>query len=400
MGIPCSRMPRCQSRAAITISHETGRMRLYYAGNLSVRVSYVTILLTAPAVSALRIALLAASLLCCFNACKRRHTVVLPAFYFWKSDHLSLYEEDYSLLTHLKTRRLYVKLFEVTRKQPLGLVPASKTSLCSYPNFPDSTGYYAPEVIPTVFINNSALTGITANESDFLADNILFLARKYYSRLEVEHWPWRELQIDCDWSASNKESYFRLLRALKQKSGLLISCTLRLYPYKYRDKMGVPPVDRAMLMCYNLLNPLSSGDENSILSTAQLKGYLGRRSIYPLPLDIALPVYDRMQWYRQDQFSGVIHAGEADLSRILMPLKPYWYELQRDTVIDGDYLRAGDKIKYESITPDVLREAAAMLRDAVPLGDTATIAFFHLDPKILQYFNYATLDSVSASFGR
>ncbi|MBK7469002.1 MAG: hypothetical protein IPJ43_20660 [Saprospiraceae bacterium] len=52
---------------------------------------------------------------------------------------------------------------------------------------------------------------------------------------------------------------------LKSISDKEISATLRLYPYKYTDNMGVPPVDKVMLMCYNLLNPLENLKQNSIL---------------------------------------------------------------------------------------------------------------------------------------
>ena len=67
----------------------------------------------------------------------------------------------------------------------------------------------------------------------------------------------QEIQIDCDWTKSTKDKYFYLLKKIKELSKKEISCTLRLYPYKYPEIMGVPPVDKAMLMCYNLIKPLS-----------------------------------------------------------------------------------------------------------------------------------------------
>lgn len=59
-----------------------------------------------------------------------------------------------------------------------------------------------------------------------------------------------ELQIDCDWTAGTKDKYFRFLKKFKELNpGKTISVTVRMYPYKYKEKLGVPPVDRAMLMC-------------------------------------------------------------------------------------------------------------------------------------------------------
>ncbi|WP_338410833.1 hypothetical protein [uncultured Flavobacterium sp.] len=42
-------------------------------------------------------------------------------------------------------------------------------------------------------------------------------------------------------------------------------------------------------MCYNLLNPLVSKKQNSILDVDELSQYLNVTSKYPLHLDIALP---------------------------------------------------------------------------------------------------------------
>ncbi|MEM0544143.1 hypothetical protein WFZ85_16275, partial [Flavobacterium sp. j3] len=94
------------------------------------------------------------------------------------------------------------------------------------------------------------------------------------------------------------------LKKLKEISKKEISCTLRLYPYKYPDKMGVPPVDKVMIMCYNLINPLENENKNSILDLAELESYLISVPKYHKHIVIAFPIYSWMQVYLNKRFSN------------------------------------------------------------------------------------------------
>ena len=49
-----------------------------------------------------------------------------------------------------------------------------------------------------------------------------------------------------------------------------MSATIRLHQVKYRADTGVPPVDRGMLMAYNLLPPDQAGERSSILDNREL----------------------------------------------------------------------------------------------------------------------------------
>ncbi|HMC85958.1 MAG TPA: hypothetical protein VKI61_10545 [Chitinophagaceae bacterium] len=50
-----------------------------------------------------------------------------------------------------------------------------------------------------------------------------------------------EIQIDCDRTNQNHEKYFQFLKIFKQLyPDKIISATIRLYPYKYFDKTGIP----------------------------------------------------------------------------------------------------------------------------------------------------------------
>jgi hypothetical protein len=342
-----------------------------------------------------------------FAQCGRKKPVaVVRAFYYWKvAEWSGINYESSQVLARLKAGKLYVKMFEVEPSSYMGPIPVSKSLLRSLPYRPDSA-LYAQEIVPVIFIRDEALKGLSPQGVDSLADNINFLTGKYVDRMQSggyavqERYLYRELQLDCDWSEKNQNTFFSLIRAVKAKSGKEISCTLRLYPFKYRDRMGIPPADRAMLMCYNLLNPVANMDKNTILSTKELEAYLGRKKDYPLPLDIALPAYAQARLYRYDHFEQTLHIDDAAYASVLKHVKPYWYEVLHDTSMGGAYVRAGDMIKYESVSTADLLKTVELLRSHITLPDTVTVAYFHLDENLLNRYSYETLDSVYRSFGR
>ena len=280
----------------------------------------------------------------------------------------------------------------------MGGIPIAKSRL--------QNSYYEDEklpnnidLIPTVYIKNDVFLKSSKQELDTLAANIDFLAVKYTKRyntgLKV-----KELQMDCDWTLKSGENYFYFLKQLKKISGKQISCTLRLYPYKYPDRMGVPPVDKVTLMCYNLINPLESKNQNSILDVGELSKYLNKRKEYKLHIDIALPVFSWAQLYQNNRFKGIIYPeGELD-KKWLKQLKPFWYEVTHDTVIEDIYIREGDRIKYENITDKNITEAIDIIKKNVVLTDTTTVTLFHLDDNQLKKFSYETLFGFYSAFSK
>lgn len=332
------------------------------------------------------------------SGCSRKPAVIKRAFYYWKSAEGYASDRERLALTEFKAYKLYLKLFEVVRIPQQGAIPVAKTRWSSPPYVPDSLRKRC-ELVPTVFVHNDALSGLSGDGIDSLADNINFLTNKYLDRDRSRTWRIEELQIDCDWSDKNRDTYFQLLRKLKQKWGRKISCTLRLYPFKYRDRMGVPPVDRVMLMCYNLLNPLKNPERNTIVEYGELESYLGRKSAYPLPFDIALPVYSRMQLFQNGRFVKTLHAPDSAMLPVLRKTRALWYEVTTDTVFDNTYLRRGDAIKYEQASPQELANITTLLREKLAPTDTTTISLFHLDDNNLNRYPHEALEAAFSAFG-
>ena len=162
--------------------------------------------------------------------------------------------------------------------------------------------------------------------------------------------------------------------------------------------MGIPPVDKVTLMCYNLLNPLENPGKNSILDLSELKSYLKDATKYPKHLDIALPIYSWAQVYHDERFSAILYADTKQLKTILKQDKPLWYSVTQDTLINNTYLRVNDKIKYEEIDAASIRSAIALLKQYIDFDKNTTVTFFHLDENQLNYFNNEELSAFFTDF--
>lgn len=315
------------------------------------------------------------------------------AFYYWKNNTYSIEPEEKERLKNVGVKKLYIKFFEVEKNAAMGTIPTAKSQLgISYYEGNDTL-----QIVPTVYLRNEVFSGITRNGLDSLADNVNFLILKYKESNFRAVKNVEEYQMDCDWTPSTRENYFYFLKKLKAISKKQISCTLRLYPYKYPDKMGVPPVDKATLMCYNLINPLENHGKNSILDLTELSSYLDNHD-YPLHLDIALPLYSWIHVYQNNKFTKVVYTDTKAIKSILKPEKDFWYEVTRDTVIDDFYMRIGDKVKIEEMNTAELNKAVEIIRSKVPLDKTITVSLFHLDAQQLSRYTNEEISAIYSGF--
>ncbi|MGL2963618.1 hypothetical protein ACSVH2_07335 [Flavobacterium sp. RSB2_4_14] len=330
-----------------------------------------------------------------FFSCEKEHKIthVERAFYYWKSNNWSMAQAEDSVLTKHNIKKLYVKFFEVDHSDAMGNFPISKTELYFYKQ--DSMN-----IVPTVYIKNSVFIKTTKGSLDTLADNVNFLIDKYSKeKFRNQSMP-IEYQMDCDWTLKSKDNYFYFLKKLKEISKKQISCTLRLYPYKYPDKMGIPPVDKVMLMCYNLLNPLQNHSKNSILDLNELESYLNVDTNYPKHLDVALPIYSWMQVYQNEQFSNVIYTNNQKAKTILKEIKPLWYSVTKDTVINETYLRIDDKVKFEEIDAQKIKQTIQLLKKYINFDNNTTVSLFHLDEQQLSNYSHEELSSFYSDFSK
>ncbi len=346
-------------------------------------------------------------------ACTQRQPAE-HSFYFWKNNANPYYGSRYddSLVDAMGIQHFYVRFMDVDWSEQLNMpVPASVPDLDFRVSIPAVRHF-----TPVIFI-----TGRTVEQMDTAwCDSLLALKlqkniealKKQMDQQYIDHvyykiaatipgysyntandtlrskitdsltHPLAEIQIDCDWTARSKEKYFRFLRSMKRIfPRQSLSATIRLYPYKYPDKMGVPPVDRGMLMCYNMGNINRLQTDNSVFSLEELKQYIGKGNKYKLPLDIALPVFGWYAWFRGEKLKGILYRAELPdnaLKKFFTAVAPHRYQLQEDYTIGDRLLREGDLLREEFPDPAALEAAAQLLKDHFP--DARRITFFHWNP--------------------
>jgi hypothetical protein len=333
--------------------------------------------------------LLKLMIVCALFSCNEKSEPrnIEPSFYHWKSV-LDISGFENRKLDSLKVKTIYLKFFDVDWDEAGSKpVPVAKTETAGRPLQGGFT------IIPVVFITNDCIQKIDSSQVETLAANIykLIIEIKLANRFDS----FSEIQIDCDWTEATKEKYFRLLKNLKlQNSSHKLSATIRLHQVKFLYKTGVPPVDRGLLMCYNMGNLKNQATNNSIIETAELKKYTGNLSGYPLPLDVAFPLFSWKVLYRNNRYSGLIqNLPDTALTSSCCSKKGNRYLIIKDTLMHGYDLRKGDMIRDEqSNIREVLSAAGEINRH---LKNTRLrVSLYHLDSVILSKYTTHELESI------
>ncbi|MEJ7587494.1 MAG: hypothetical protein WKI04_08030, partial [Ferruginibacter sp.] len=207
-----------------------------------------------------------------------------------------------------------------------------------------------------------------------------------------------EIQIDCDWTASTSKNYFILLRYIKLLSKVNISATIRLHQVKYFNKTGVPPVDRGLLMCYNMGNLKKPATTNSILETSELKKYTGNLSSYPLTLDVALPLFEWKVLFRHNIYKGLIKNIQADIFTASFSRKnEHRIEILKDTILSGYDLKKGDMIRNEESNIAEIMATAEEISKHLK-NSHLRVSLYHLDSVTLNKFKTNELENIYRIF--
>jgi hypothetical protein len=326
-----------------------------------------------------------AVLLFFLTSCTSNKKEITPAFYHWQTN-FSLTQSEKDYLHNFSVKKLYVKFFDVDwngkMQEPL---PVAEVIL-------DTTDLEKIEIIPTIFITNRSLKNYPLEKMDLLGRNIL---EKIFSIKKNV----REIQIDCDWSETTEEKYFQLLRFFKkeiQTKNIQLSATIRLHQIKYFKRTGVPPVDRGMLMFYNVDNVKDYKTKNSILDLEVAKKYFFNFENYPLELDVVLPIFSWGVLYRGGGMMKLINNLRADdMADDLFFLRTdeLHFEVIKSTYLHGRYLYEGDIIRLETVPLETLKMSAELLNSKIK-NPNVTISFYHLDTTTIKHYPYENLEEV------
>ncbi|MCP2025712.1 hypothetical protein L1276_000852 [Flavobacterium sp. HSC-32F16] len=359
---------------------------------------------------------------------KNEHEVI-RSFCYWKTS-LYFQEEEDSLVKNLDIKHMYVRFFDVDynaySKQPLPVATIWDISL----------NKSNPEITPSIFITNEVVLKSDTEQLDSLAvrmaerikqigkkmndrkaetlaSNIVYPKDYYkqenYKRLNYDSVKsiesaklkvgFKEILIDCDWTEKSQKNYFYLLKQIKnQFPSSKITATIRLWQYKYASKAGIPPVDKGLLMCYNITKPDDLQTKNSIGTSEELAQYI-THSDYKLKLDIALPLYSWAVAFRGNQFKGILSDYELirDTSKVKKTTDGK-YVLQDDILVGQTYLRNGDEIRIEKISDSELNKMISTIKSKIKIDDQTKVTFFSFDKKYINDYGTENISNYYARF--
>ncbi|PBQ33163.1 hypothetical protein CNR22_15735 [Sphingobacteriaceae bacterium] len=319
-----------------------------------------------------------------FGSCKSPHSET--SFYYWKTNFkLSALESE--ILQKNKVETLYIRFFDIdlskeTQKPvPLGLLAHEDSIPREF------------HIIPVVFITNRTFINLSKAEIDLLAKHVI-------QKIDALKSDYEELQFDCDWSNKTKDNYFYFLEQIRKIIGKNknLSSTIRLHQVKYYNKTGIPPVERGMIMFYNMGDLSSKKETNSIYNKTNSDKYIKYLKNYPLPSDVALPIFNWYVHYRDGKVLGLITKKTIpdvrDTTHFARIEKSFSFAVKLSFFENGIYYQEEDVLRKEELSEEELLNAAKDVLENLPTLKRK-IVYYDLDELNLKNYNENIFKKIS-----
>lgn len=319
-----------------------------------------------------------------FSGCGRNdRSLCIPdgsGVYYWRTV-LRFSKAERTFLKENEIRRAYIRFFDVENKDGKWM---PESTLIFSESMPEGI-----EIVPTVFIDSKAL----ALKEDINGLTPLILAR-VDSMMSKNGYPQsRELQLDFDWTGSNRERYFSLLRQMRDSlssKGRRLSVTVRLHQLS----QPAPPADYGVLMAYNMGNFRNPEERNSIISIPTLREYLPGLRGYPLPMRCALPIYGWNLLFHDEEFVAIARDVNLEDTASFRRIDGSHYEALKYMPLPvgssggspSGRIYPGDVIRLERSEAATLDSALRMIGRERPEMRRGVI-LYHLDEDNLKLFN-------------
>lgn len=324
------------------------------------------------------------SMLLCISlyGCQKKQEIN-RSIYYWKTT-FDPSNEEIQFLNQHQINTLYLRFFDVKTENGR-VVPVAKVRFARP----------VPKemvVIPVVYITNASILQTPKNEIDTLAHHISGLLQELATGADIR---FNELQIDCDWTDQTKEKYFHLLKTIKSITLKNISATIRLHQIKYQEKTGIPPIDKGMLMFYNMGTLRDIETRNSIFETATAKKYLERGLNYPLQLDLALACFQWEVVLRQGKVIALLKEPISDdLTKThLIKINEEISQVKTNFLHQGTWFQNGDIIRTEKSGYKEISMAQELLKDRFQ-NTKFNLAIYHWHPQLFRELTHEKTDRI------
>jgi hypothetical protein len=314
------------------------------------------------------------------------------SFYHWKTTYQPTTTSE-KLISQGSADKEYVRFFDLVIQEKSDRVFPVATV-----QFSKEVKFVAQEIVPVIYIRNEVFLHKDGSEENIkkLAKNTADKIKRIQNKHLIGKVAVKQVQIDCDWTLSTRDRFFQYLKELKtQLPGYMISSTLRLHQVKFKERTGVPPVDRVVLMAYNVGDLGDVKETNSIISNDVTAQYLKTLDDYPLPYDVALPLFEWGVLYRDGKLTGLLKDITPTLlsSAFAKAEKDNQYIATSDSYVNGVFIYQGDVLRLETITKESLKELASMIKDASKSNAEYETIFYHINSPLTTKFSHEELSS-------
>lgn len=321
----------------------------------------------------------------CHNGAEKKN--IERSFYYWKTVY-SLNPEEKIILDSLSVKKLYIRYFDVDwdekNKRPIPKAPISFKEIPTY------------NVVPVIFITNRTMVNIAEIEIPELAKSIVSKVESLHVNQRLSY---GEIQMDCDWSEKSRKNYFKLLQEIKILIGgsLVLSATIRLHQVKFSNRTGVPPVDRGVLMVYNMAAINDLNTVNSIFDAEIVDQYTDNLADYPLHLDLAFPMYLQNVLFRGGQYIGVWRDKNIFDPKLLPSyfkhVEKNTYKCIKDTFMHNMFIRNEDIVRIEETHLSEVKNVLKTIKNQLK-SDTFTIIFFDINSSHAKHTSIEEIKSI------
>lgn len=302
------------------------------------------------------------------------------SIYHWKTT-FNPTESELAFLQNHHIKRLYLRFFDVALDnhwlgEQLSAIPIATTTFLQAP-------LSDMEIVPTVYITLEAIRSVNGKEADY-ANRIITRILAIATRHKINNI--NEVQFDCDWTRTTRNSYFKLCRIARDslhKKGIELSSTIRLH--QLRD--DCPPVDRGVLMLYNTGALKSINTKNSILDYLDISPYLKNVS-YRMHLDFAYPTFSWGVWFRDNKFKAILRTTDFLDTNYYQQLTDGTYKVLKDHYLESHELLQDDIIRLESPRYDEVLKVKQLAERTLRNNTEYSVILYHLDSIALT--KYAT----------
>lgn len=303
--------------------------------------------------------------------------------YYWRTS-FALNDAEGDFLKEHDVDKIYVKFFDVEKdwKAAKGDAIIPIATMLFKDSIPPGV-----EIVPTIYITTQAMEAMQLLEDEY-ADKIIRRVNAMCRRNGITY---NEIQLDCDWTKSTREYFFKLCEEIKRRlePTQKISSTIRLHQLL----QSPPPVDKGVLMVYNTGNLMEMTTDNSIFSRKDIEPYLrdDRLAKYTLPLDVAYPTYgwsitfhpgkDKYYFYR------ILRQTDFKSSPVFKKIGNNMYEATEDVSLDTETrIYKGYRVRVERPSANEILGIKSLIDNQLKDKPHANI-IYHLDESQLSHYS-------------